>query len=304
MSEVVEPETTQQPEPVEPIPDTQEGWEKRTDEDRQKLLEDATNEADPTENIEPETVPEEETPEPTPPVKAEEETPEPAPVEETPEPPAEPPKHKSIEELQKANESLEKRLGQQGTELGQLRQEIVAQKPEPETVDPYAGIKTPDAFVEGDMERYTREVQAVSRTEAAEIAKTTTTEVLQDYENARPVAEMIASFQTAHPDLSPARVHGVALYADEVANAAGKSCSLDEAFDKMYPGTGNNGNPPPVEPEKPPVQPAPQTLADTPTTTPPRTKPSRDPSQADWDAKSPAEREAELRDIPTPPEGQ
>ena len=300
MTEVVEPEATQQ---TEPIPDTQEGWEGRTDEERQTLLEDATNVADPTEILpEPETVPEEETPEPTPPVETAVETPEPAPIEETPETPAEPPKHQSIEDLQKANKALESKLGERSQELGDLRTRVTQLETPPEEPppDPYAGIKPPDPFTEGDVERHTREVQAIARTEAAEIARNATTETLQAYEKARPVNEMIQSFKTKHPDLSPARVHGIALYADELANAARKSVSLDDAFDKMFP-AGNNGEPPPV---KPAPQQAPQTIADTPAATPPAEQVSRNPSQAVWNAKTHDQREAELLDIPVPPEGQ
>ncbi len=306
MNEVAEPEATQQAEPVETIPDTQEGWEGRTAEDREELLREAVNEADPTEVIEPETVPEKETPEPTP-QELVAETPEPAP-QDTPETPVEPPKHQSIDELQKANKALESKFGERSQELGDLRKRVAELETPPKEPppDPYVGIKPPDPFVEGDSERYTREVQTVARAEAAEIAKNTTKEVLQDYDQARPVNEMIANFNKAHPDLSPARVHGVALYADELANHFQKSVSLDEAFDKMYPGTGDNGTPIPTVPEKTKAivraQQVPQTIADTPASPPPSDKPTRDPTQAQWDAMTDEQRAKALLDIPVPGE--
>ena len=274
---------------------TQEAWDKQKPEERETLLQEAHNPADPDEP---------------PPPKADGDTPTETP--ETPpetdtaaETPKEEPllagKYKTPEELEKGYQELQTKLGTQGEELRQTRESAkIRTAPEP-------SIKPPDPFNEEDQKRWATEVTEVAKKQATEVAA----DLIQKNEAARPVGEMIGQFKNDHPDLSPAQRHGIALYADELANAAQKPVSLDEASENMASTLG--GPPKTNEQTKSPVEDkvraikeannVPKTLAQTPASTPPGDASNRVSSPREWAALPEEERDRRMREIGMPPDG-
>ncbi|TET41450.1 MAG: hypothetical protein E3J60_04665 [Dehalococcoidia bacterium] len=310
--------------PAETVPvvaETQSHWEKFTPEMREAAL----RGDDLVETLpEPpkETPPVEEPPEKPPaepPAKAEE-PPETPPVEEpvkpVEEPPSEPPKeeppkhlyagqYESVEEMEKALQEKQGTIDRQGGELGELRKQTQPKpKPEPEDLEP-AYDPFDEASHKAHSEWILREIDRRNSASEQRIAKG-----LGQYERAQPVREMIKQFTDDHKDISPEKRLTIGQHADNMARAAGKPVSLEEAYADLFGAITET----PSEPEETPkgketaeaikaASALPKTVSDVPTSPPAEvdTTGGEAETQAQWNAKTDAERERKLREIPDAP---
>ncbi len=316
-------ETPEAP-PVVAEVDTQSNWEKFTPEMRGAALrgDDLEPAGTPTEPPK-ETPPVEEPPKETPtepPAKAEEppETPPPEePAKPVEEPPAEPPKeepkklfagqYETVEAMEAAVLEKQGVIDRQGGELGELRKQPQP-KPEPEPEDPEP---VRDQFDETSLkahdEWFLREVDRRNKASETRIAQG-----LSQYEMAQPVRDMIKQFTDDHKDISPEKRLTIGQHADNMARAAGKPVSLEEAYADLFGAITET----PSKPEEPSkgketaeaiaaASAVPKTVSDVPTSPPAEVSEigGEAESQAAWDAKTEAQRLKALRDIPDAPKG-
>lgn len=315
---IVEPKTEPEAPPVVAEVDTQPNWEKFTPELReQKLRGDDLVETPPEPPKETPPVEPPETPPAEPPAKAEE-PPETPPVEEpakpVEEPPAEPPKeeppkhlyagqYETVEAMEQALREKQGTIDRQGGELGELRKQAQPEPtPEPEDPEPVR-----DAFDEASLKAHDewmfREIDRRNKASEKRIAKG-----LSQYETARPVRQMIEQFADDHKNISPEKQLTIGQHADNMARAAGKPVSLDEAYADLFGATTET----PSKPEEPlkgtaeaiqAANAAPKTVSDVPASPPADVGGTTGEalSQAQWDALTPEEREKRMRDIPESP---
>lgn len=308
--------------PVVAEDDTQPNWEKFTPELReQKLRGDDLGPVETPAEPPKETPPVEEPPEkpPTePPVKAEE-PPETPPVEEpvkpVEEPPVEPPKeepkklfagqYESVEAMEKAVLEKQGTIDRQGGELGELRKQTQP-KPELEPEDPEP---VRDAFDETSLKTHDEwMLREVDRRNAA--SEKRIAQGLSQYDQNRPVRRMIEQFTLDHKDISPEKRLTIGQHADNMARAAGKPVSLETAYADLFGATTET----PSKPGEPPkgkemaeaivaASAVPKTVSDVPTSPPAEVSGTgaEAETQAQWNARTDAEREKKLRDIPDAP---
>ncbi|TKJ32190.1 MAG: hypothetical protein CEE38_23600 [Planctomycetes bacterium B3_Pla] len=312
--------------PVAPPTGTQLSWENTKPEARETALrgDDLVEPVETPTEAPKETPPVEEPPETPPaepPVKAVE-PPETPPVEEpvkpVEEPPAEPPKeepvepkrlyagqYESVEEMEKALQEKQGTIDRQGGELGELRKQTQPKpKPEPEDPEPVRD-QFDDASLKAHDEWMLREIDRRNTASEQRIAQG-----LSQYEMAQPVRDMIKQFTDDHKDISPEKRLTIGQHADNMARAAGKPVSLEEAHADLFGAKTETPSEPGVTPvgegTAEAIQAAsdvPKTVSDVPTSPPAAVSgpEGQVDSQAEWNALPEAEREKRRRDIPLPP---
>ena len=299
-----------------PMAENQSSWEHFTPEMRDHAMREG--ELPPAEPPKPpEGTPAEEPPEEPPaepPVKVEK-PPETPPVEEPAKPEVEPPKveppkrlyagqYETVEAMEKALTEKQGTIDRQGGELGELRKQTLPEpKSEPEDPEP---VRDPfdETSLKSHDEWLLREVDR--RNKASEVRMT---QGLRQYDMAQPVRKMIEQFADDHKDVSPEKRLTIGHHADNMARAAGKPVSLEEAYADLFGATTEKpskpGEPPKGEGTAEAIKAAsevPTTVSDVPTSPPAEVGRPKGQvmSQAEWNALPDAEREKRKRDIPEP----
>lgn len=254
-----------------------------------------------------------ETPPKEPPAKVEppETPPKEEPVEPVVEPPKEEPKHlfagqyETVEAMEKALLEKQGTIDRQGGELGELRKQTQP-KPDPEPEDPEPAV---DPFEPTSLKTHDewllRQIDKRNKASEARVSQG-----LRQYDAALPVREMIKQFTADHPDVSPERRLTIGQHADNMAAAAGKPVSLEEAYVDLFGAKTETPSKPGVTPTGEGTAAAieaasqvPKTVSDVPTSPPAAVSGpgSQVNSQAEWDSLSEAEQKKRMRDIPLPP---
>ncbi len=286
--------------PEEGTPDTQLEWDKMSDANREKALQDTIPPEEPIEEPPEEKPPEAEPPKEEPPKEPTGDKP---PEEKPPEEPLEePPKvdrlyagqYKTPEEMEKGHAELQNLLVRQAEELGGLRKKAPPEEepdpmPELDPLDPES-VKNYQAYVQRNLDK----PKGVSKEDIQEIV---TTAITQN-ESTRPIRDQVVKFVADHPEIKIEEIEKMGVYADSKAAMTGKPVTLEDVYSEQHPSTKPNGEDTKAIEEANKV---PTKITDAPASSP-ATGTERAVTQTQWDKLPEAERNRQLMEVPAPPE--